>query len=210
MEKKDKLTIIIFVILVISIITLAGINYYKNRPLENVDRKIEYIMGYSYDTVLNKGESLFEDTIELLINPDIFDYAKNTNGKITFYSINKVNTYKKIKNFSIVKNILNEDSLKKYMTDKNIIYYEDSYYINDEEFTNTNYIGSIIDILSYDDKKVTFSSVNYYCNNTKYIGILEEEPNCNYEIKKTNFNIDFIDNTFRISNIEEFKQIINK
>ena len=35
MEKKDKLTIIVFAFLVISIITLVGINYYKNRPLKN-------------------------------------------------------------------------------------------------------------------------------------------------------------------------------
>ena len=63
MEKKDKLTIIVFAFLVISIITLVGINYYKNRPLKNIDRKIEYIMGYSYDSVLNKGEILFSGGI---------------------------------------------------------------------------------------------------------------------------------------------------
>lgn len=210
MEKKDKLTIIVFAFLVISIITLVGINYYKNRPLKNIDRKIEYIMGYSYDSVLNKGESLFQDTMELLLNQDVFDYAKNTNGKITYYSINKINTYKKIKNFSIVKNILNENSLKDYMEYKNIIYYEDSYYINNEEIINTNYIGSIIDILSYDDEKVIFNSINYYCDNNKYIGILNEKPTCNYETKETKFSIDFIDNTFRISSLEDFKQIINK
>jgi len=167
-------------------------------------------LGYSYDSVLNKGESLFQDTMELLLNEDVFDYAKNTNGKITYYSINKINTYKKIKNFSIVKNILNENSIKDYMEYKNIIYYEDSYYINNEEIINTNYIGSIIDILSYDDEKVIFNSINYYCDNNKYIGILNEKPTCNYETKETKFSIDFIDNTFRISNLEDFKQIINK
>lgn len=209
MEKKDKLTILVFIFLIISIITVVSIHYFSNKPLQNVDRKIEFIMGYSYDSVLNKGKDLFGDTMALLLDEDVFDYARNSNDKINYYSINKIKTYKKIKNFSIVKNALNEKSIKEYMEYKNIIYYENSYYINNQEVINTNYVGSIIDVLSYDDKKVVFNSLNYYCDNTKYIGIMEETPLCNYEEKATTFSVDYIDNTFRITSLEEFKQIIN-
>jgi len=210
MEKKDKVTIIVFIFLVISIITLVGINYYKNKPLENVDRKIEYIMGYSYDSVLNKGETLFQETLRLLLEKDVFEYAKNVNEKTKYYSINKINNYKKINNFSIVKNILNEDIIKDYMEYKEIIYFENSYYIIDEDIEKTNYIGSIIDINSYDNEKVIFKNKNYYCENSEFIGLLHEEPHCNFEIKETTFSIIFIDNTFRIANLNDFKQIINQ
>ena len=47
MKKKDKLTIATFIFLIISILLIVGINFYKNRPLKNIDRKIEYIMGYN-------------------------------------------------------------------------------------------------------------------------------------------------------------------
>lgn len=209
MKKNDKLTIIIFISLIISILLIVGINYKKNKKLENVDRKIEYIMGYNYNTVLNKGEKLFKETIELLTNDNVFEYTKDINEKTKYYSINKVKNYKRINNFSVAKNILSEDALKEYMEYKNIIYFENSYYIVDEKINKTNYIGSSIKIDSYDNSKIIFKSINYYCDNGLYIGFVEEIPVCNYETKETKFMIAYIDNSFKISSINEFKQILN-
>ena len=210
MEKKDKLTIATFIFLIISILLIVGINFYKNRPLKNIDRKIEYIMGYNSNIILDKGENLFKQTIELLTNKDVFEYAKGNDNEIKYYSINKINNYQKIKNFSIVKNILSESAIVDYMNSKNIINFENSYYIVLKDEEKINYIGSIINIDSYTNNTVTFKSINYYCDNYKYIGLIDEMPNCNYETKETKFNLIYKDNTFRIANIEEFKNIITK
>ena len=210
MEKKDKLTIATFIFLIISILLIVGINFYKNRPLKNIDRKIEYIMGYNSNIILDKGENLFKQTIELLTNKDVFEYAKGNDNEIKYYSINKINNYQKIKNFSIVKNILSESAIVDYMNSKNIINFENSYYIVLKDEEKINYIGSIINIDSCTNNTVTFKSINYYCDNYKYIGLIDEMPNCNYETKETKFNLIYKDNTFRIANVEEFKNIITK
>ena len=210
MKKKDKLTIATFIFLIISILLIVGINFYKNRPLKNIDRKIEYIMGYNSNIILDKGENLFKQTIELLTNKDVFEYAKGNDNEIKYYSINKINNYQKIKNFSIVKNILSESAIVDYMNSKNIINFENSYYIVLKDEEKINYIGSIINIDSCTNNTVTFKSINYYCDNYKYIGLIDEMPNCNYETKETKFNLIYKDNTFRIANVEEFKNIITK
>ena len=96
------------------------------------------------------------------------------------------------------------------MNSKNIINFENSYYIVLKDEEKINYIGSIINIDSCTNNTVTFKSINYYCDNYKYIGLIDEIPNCNYETKETKFNLIYKDNTFRIANIEEFKNIITK
>ena len=76
MKKQDRITIITFILLVLAIIIVVGINSYKNRKLDNVDRKIEYIMGYTYNTILNKE---FKDSIKYNLNIDnnTLDLLKN-------------------------------------------------------------------------------------------------------------------------------------
>ena len=208
MKKNDKLTLITFIILIISIIIVVGINGYKNKKLENVDRKIEYILGYTYNSIMNKGETLFLQTIDFYKNEDIFEYDKNLDESIKQYSINGIHNYKKIKNFSIVLNNFSIDSLKDYMEYKNIINYENSYYINDEKLDNNNYIGSIIELVDYNNNEVNFKSKNFYCDNNEYIGILNEEPKCNYDSFETKFTIVLENNIFKIKNIDDFKLII--
>ncbi len=207
MKKEDIKTLIVFIILIIAIISVWGINSYKNRKLENVDRKIEYIMGYSYDTIYNKGSNLFLQTISLLNDKDVFEYAKNNDGSIKRYAIENINDYIKINNFSIAINTFSDSSLKEYMNKKEIIYFEDNYYIKNYKNESNNYIGSIIDIDTYDASKITFKSINYYCDNTKYIGLLEDIPKCNYTFNETKFSIVLENNIFKIENIKDFEFI---
>lgn len=207
MKKEDIKTLIVFIILIIAIISVLGINLYKNRKLENVDRKIKYIMGYSYDTIYNKGSNLFLQTISLLNDKDVFEYAKNNDGSIKKYAIENINDYIKINNFSIALNTFTDSSLKEYMNKKDIIYFEDNYYMKDYINESNNYIGSIIDIDTYDNSKITFKSINYYCDNTKYIGLLEDIPECNYTFNETKFNIVLENNMFKIEDIKDFEFI---
>jgi len=207
MEKKDKITLIVFIFLVVSIIFVVGVNSYKTKPLKNVDRKIEYIMGLSYDTVLNKGEELFFQTINLLNDKEIFEYERNLNNSIKTYAINDLTNYIKIKNFSLATNTFSSKSLKEYMEYKKIVYFEKSYYMENFNESISNYVGSKIDIDSYNNEKVFFKSINYYCDNTEYIGSIEEIPSCEYTQKESRFSIVVDKNMFRISTIEDFIEI---
>lgn len=207
MKKEDIKTLIIFIILVIAIILVFGINIYKNRALDNVDRKIKYIMGYSYDTIYNKGNNLFLQTINLL-NNNAFEYTKNNDGSIKKYAINKENNYVKINNFSLVNNTLSENTLSEYMDLKKILYYENDYYMKENNIFNDNYVGSIIEIKDYNDNLITFSSLNYYCENSKYIGLLEDIPECIYTFNETEFNIVLENNMFKIENIKDFEFVL--
>ena len=103
--KKDEIkTLIIFIILVASIILVVGVNYQKNKKLNDVDRKIEFIFGYTYDSVLVKGEELFLETISLFNDKTVFEFEKNLDESIKKYAINDVTDYKKITNFSVAIN----------------------------------------------------------------------------------------------------------
>jgi len=209
MEKKDKITLIVFIFLIIAIIFVVGVNSYKTRKLVNVDRKIEYIMGYSYDSILNKGNSLFLQTIELLNNKDVFEYAKNLDQSIRHYSINDVNNYIKITNFSLAINTFTEDTLKEYMNYKKIIYFENNYFMEDTKVEKNNYIGSIIDIDRYDNNYVYFKNTNYYCDNKEYLGIIYEEPNCEFTKDDSMFVMKLENNMFKINNLKDF-EFLNK
>ena len=209
MEKKDKITLVVFIFLIIAIIFVVGISSYKTRKLVNVDRKIEYIMGYSYDSVLNKGSSLFLQTIELLNNKEVFDYAQNFDESIKYYSINDVNKYVKIINFSLAINTLSSSALEEYMNYKKIIYFENNYFMEDAKMEKNNYIGSIIDIDRYDNNYVYFKNTNYYCNNSEYLGIMYEEPNCEFTKNDSMFVMKLENNMFKIDNIKDF-DFLNK
>lgn len=207
MEKNDKITLVVFIFLVIAIIFMIGFNVYKNKKLENVDRKVEYIMGYSYNTVLNKGEELFFQTISLLNDKDVFEYEKTQNNSIKTYAINDITNYIKIKNFSLATNTFSNKSLKEYMDYKKIIIYDDHYYIENFNEKTSNYIGSSIDIESYNNNKVYFKSTNYYCDNTEFIGNIVDLPNCDYEKEETMFSVIVENNLLRIFTIKDFIEI---
>lgn len=207
MEKKDKITLIVFIFLVVAIIFVVGVNAYKTKPLKNVDRKIEYIMGLSYNTVLNKGEELFFRTMNLLNDKEVFEYERNLNNSIKTYAIKDVTNYIKIKNFSLATNTFSNKSLKEYMDYKKIIYYENSYYMENFNESTSNYIGSSIDIESYNNDKVYFKSINYYCDNTDFIGSINALPTCEYTKKETMFSIVKENNMLRIFTIKDFIEI---
>ena len=207
--KKDEIkTLIIFIILVASIILVVGVNYQKNKKLNDVDRKIEFIFGYTYDSVLVKGEELFLETISLFNDKTVFEFEKNLEESIKKYAINGVTDYKKITNFSIAINSFTEKSLQDYMDYKKIIYFENDYYIESNKINDNNYIGSNLKISDFSNNKVYFKSIDYYCNNYEYLGIIDELPKCNYTIKESNFIIELENNIFKVSDIENFKLIV--
>ena len=109
----------------------------------------------------------------------------------------------------IVTNTFSNDNIEKYMNYEKIIKHENNFYIESyiEEKTN-NYIGSKLDISSYDNKYVYFKSINYYCENSDYLGKLDSNPKCNYTTSETNFALVLENNSLRINNFEEINNIL--
>jgi len=208
MKNKDKLTIIVFVVLVILILGVFIIYNHKNKEL-SVDRKIKYIFeNFTYDYVYNESSKLFLKGIDLL-NENVFLYEKDENDRVKYYFIYNYNKYKKITNFAQVNAVFIKDEINKFMELKNIIMYESSYYIEDyqEDFNNT-YVGSTIELDSYDEHYVYFNSDNFYCDNANYVGLLYEEPNCNYKVTKTKFTVALENKDLKLNNLEEIKNIV--
>ena len=208
-NNNDKKSLIIFILLVVAIISIFIFNVYKNKKLE-VDRKIEYIFdNFTYDSVFNEGVDLFFQTIELLNQKNILKYERNRDESYKYYAINNYNHYRRITNFMLVTDTLKISEVEKFMKYKKIINYENSYYIEtyNEEY-NKDYIGSILDIESYDDKYVYFNSTNYYCDNGEYIGYLESEPNCNNTSINSKFTLTLENNNLRVNNLEEIINIL--
>jgi len=209
MNSNDRKNLIIFILLVIAIIGISIFNVYKNRDLK-VDRKVEYIFNrFTYDTVLNEGNNLFFQTIELLNKKNSLEYERNRNESYKYYSINNYNNYRRITNFMLVTDTLKKSEVNEFMKLKKIIKYENSYYIETyKEEYNKTYVGSILDIESYDNNFVYFNSTNYYCNNSEYIGSLEKAPNCDYTSSNTKFTLTLENNNLRVNSLEEIKNIL--
>lgn len=210
MNNNDKKTLIVFAILVILIVGIFVFNNFKDKKIDNIDRKVTYIFNnLTYDGVYNASSKLFLQAIDLLNKRNVFEYEKDNSGNIKYYAINNHNQYRKIQNFVIVSNTFAKEEVIKYMDYKKIIKYENSYYIETyTEELNQNYVGSILDIDTYNDKYVYFKSINYYCENSNYLGLLDEEPNCSYTSNKTNFTIVLENNNLRINDLEEIKNIM--
>lgn len=210
MKNKDKLNIGIFILLIVLILGVAIYNGVKNKRLENIDRKVEYIFDtMTYDMVFNKGTELFTQGIKLLISDNELVYEKNKANEVIFFSINNYHEYKKVENFSLIFDTFTKEEVTKYMELKKIIYHKNNYYIeNYKNQNNTNYIGSIIDIDNYDDKYVYFKSANFYCDNYEYKGVLENIPNCNYTSNEKKFTLIHENNSLKLSNLEELINII--
>lgn len=209
MNSNDKKNLIIFILLIIAIIGISIFNVYKNRDLK-VDRKVIYIFNrFTYDTVLNEGNNLFFQTIELLNKKNSLEYERNRDESYKYYSINNYNNYRRITNFMLVTDTLKKSEINEFMKLKKIIKYENSYYIETyKEEYNKTYVGSILDIESYDNNFVYFNSTNYYCNNSEYIGSLEKTPNCDYTSSNTKFTLTLENNNLRVNSLEEIKNIL--
>lgn len=209
MKKENIKDIIMFIILVISIIVLLIYNssITKNK---DIDRKIKYINGYSYDQILNKGKELYKDGINLIINKDYLNYEKEDNEykKYSFKKNgNNYNGYYKILDSSLIKKTFMDDAYVQFMNYKDIVYNDNYYYIKNFKNIDTMLVGSILNIKNNDEKYVYIELTNYYCDNSKFIGYLDKQPDCNYHTNKTMLTY-YLDDYMKIYNFEELKSII--
>jgi len=209
-DNKDIKTLITFISLIILILGIFLFNVIKNKKIENIDRKVEYIFdNFTHNNVYEYGNKLFFQAIELLNKKDVFEYEKDGNNKLKYFSIGDIYKYRKIINPIIIIDTFTKTETNKYLELKKIKKFQNNYYrvVYEEEY-NDKYIGSIVDIDSYNDKFVYFKSINYYCDNYQYIGDLEEKPNCNYTKTETKYTLILENNNLKIYNLEEIKDIL--
>ncbi len=207
MNNDDKKTIIVFISLIIMICLVWAYNINNNKSYK-FDRKIKYIFGsLTYDNVYNKGKDLFINGIKLLDSDFIFELDNKDN--IEYYSLGKKNNYRKIVNYSLLFSTLSSKARDKYIKDRDIVQNSNDYYMgNYIKEVKKNYIGSSLDIESYDKDKVVFSSVNYFCDNYEYIGIIVDNVECSYTETKTTWTMIMENNILKIDNLEDFRRIM--
>ena len=206
MKDKDFKTIIIFVLLIILIAILLSYNVIKKDINNNdVDRKVIYINNMTYDEVYNKSKIIFKDIMDILVK-NSFDYEKNSNGKDKVYSINRTD-YKKITNISILFSKIKEQDIDKFISYRNILIKDNNYYMLNDYNIETSYIGSHIKINGYTDDYINIKSIDYYCDDEEYMGIIDDEIICN-NTKESNFKIVFINNELIFDNLEDLINIV--
>ena len=207
MKKNDIKYIVIFILLIVLIVGTIIFSYYKNRPLNNVDRKIEYIFNnLTYDDVLNMSENTFNNALKLVKND--FEYEID-NNEIVLYSINNYNNYKKILNYSLISNTLKNNLIDSFLNSKKIINYKGEYFI--ETYSNNynnDYVGSVLSINNHGDNFVTINSTNYYCKDSKFIGVINTEPKCDYTKTESKFTLSLEGNLLKVNNLEEIERIL--
>lgn len=206
MNKEDKKNIIIFVVLIFFILLVFIFNIVRNNKTSNIDRKVININGINYNEIYKKSEDIFFSMMELLVD-DGLTFEKNNSNKDSIYSINNKD-YKKIINFSNVLTKLSNNEIDKYIKYKDILYKDNNYYLLKDKIVNTNYIGSKIKIDSYTDEYVILKSNNYYCDDYKYIGLIDKDLECNYKIEDSTFKLVFVDNNLVIDNLDSLINII--
>ena len=207
MKKNDIKYIVIFILLIILIVGTIIFSQFKNKPLNNIDRKIEYIFNnLTYDDVLNMSENTFNNALKLVKND--FEYEID-NDEFILYSINDYNNYKKILNYSLISSTLKNNLIESFLKNKKIINYKDEYFIESYDNNyNRDYVGSILSINNHGDKFVTIKSTNYYCKNNKFIGILNEEPDCRYTKTESKFTLSLENHLLKVNNLEEIERIL--
>ncbi len=207
MNKKDFKTLIIFVILIVLILIVIIFNIYKNRSL-NVDRKVKYIFdNYTYDNIIKEANALFLNAIKLAKNE--FEYVKNNRGATEYYALEKYDDYKKIQNVNLILNSLSNQEISDYLSNHQILKSNNHYYIRDNNnINNSNYIGSKLELLDYDENQVFFKSTNYYCENHAYVGLIEDTIDCDYQSNESNFTIIRENNFLKIKDFGNIEQII--
>lgn len=205
MNKEDFKNKIVFIVLIALITFFVSFNIIKNVKKQNIDRKIIYINNMTYDTVLENGKNLFFNMVDILKN-DGLTYEKNNSNKDKIYNIDGVD-YKRITNISAAFNKIDNTEIDKFMKYMGIINNNNNYYINHIKI-QTNYVGSTLNIEKYDDENVIFKSINYYCDNYKYIGNIKNDIDCNYTKKESTFKTKFINDNLVITNLEDILNII--
>ena len=207
MKRNDIKYVVIFILLIILIVSTIIFSYYKNKPLNNVDRKVEYIFNnITYDDALNMSKEVFNNALKLIKND--YEYEEN-NNEIVLYSINNYNEYRKILNYSLISNTLKNNIINNFFINKKIINYRNEYYIESYENNyNKDYVGSILNINNYGDKFVTIKSINYYCEDSNFIGVLNVEPECKYTKKESKFTLSLENSLLKVNNLEEIERIL--
>ena len=207
MKKNDIKYIIIFILLIVLIVSTIIFSYCKSKPLNNIDRKVEYIFNNkTYDDVLNMSKNTFNNALKLVKNE--YEYEIN-NNEIVIYSINNYNNYKKILNYSLISSTLKNNIIDSFLNNKKIISYKGEYFIESYENNyNRDYVGSILSINNYGDGFVTIKSINYYCEDSKFIGVLNEEPKCEYTKKESKFTLSLENGLLKVNNLEEIERIL--
>ena len=207
MKKNDIKYIVIFILLIILIVGTIIFSHLKNKSLNDVDRKIEYIFNnLTYDNVLNMSKNTFNNALKLVKND--FEYEVNED-EFVLYSINDYNNYKKILNYSLISSTLKNNIIDSFLNNKKIINYKNEYYIESYDNNyNKDYVGSILSINNHGDKFVTIKSTNYYCENSKFVGVMNNEPNCEYTKTESKFTLSLENNLLKVNNLEEIERIL--
>jgi hypothetical protein len=206
MNMKYKHLLLVGVLLLVSLYIYKDYNSYKDNLNKDTRTKVEYIFGtMNEDEVLNKGKNIFLDTIKV-ISYDYFETEKDNSDNYNIYNINNENGYLRVLNYSKVNELFNTVDIDKYNTLVGYINYENKDYIKVfSKELNNNYVGSIITLEDYDNDIVTYKSINYYCNNYKFIGILDNIPECDITNTSENiFTLRKYNNTLKVNDIEEF------
>ncbi len=211
MKKNDEIILGIFIVVII-LIGCIGIYYYSSNKKgeDKVDRKVKLIFDkYTYNDVYEKGKEIFLEGINIFRDKNTITYDVDDFNKLRHYAILDYTNYLKITNFFVVDNVFSKNEVKKFMELNNIVEVENSYYIKSRiTGVDSNYIGSMVEIDSYDDKLVNFKSTNYYCDNEEFKGILTDSPSCDYKKEESKFSIVLENNTLRLNNLEEIKNIL--
>ncbi len=208
MNKEDKKTILLFIALIIGILFVFLLNVYRNKSVEADRKKEANILGrYSYSIMEKDGIKLFFDAVKLLDPAHNLEF-ESVNDRINLYSFGEYEDYKKIINFNIISDVLSTDSIKYYINNYNIVENGLDYYYKGTSSIPNDYVGSIINIDSYNDKEVTFSNANYFCENSTFIGELSDEPDCNFIKNETIFRIILENDNLRIKDFQDIEDLL--
>lgn len=209
MKNKKLLIPLILCALLIIGLTVLLVFYIVNKDnkKESTDRTVlEYVTGnITYDNALSKGREYFIDTIKLVAN-DYLEYDESFDGNINLYLVNNVDGYVKVKNYGLIKNFLNDSSIKIYNDEVGYVSSEGNDYIkNYKKDIFTSYVGSIIDIETITENIIEYKAINYYCNNYQFVGLLESKPTCNItKESESTFTLVNENNILKINNLNEF------
>ncbi len=207
MKKDDKVTIMLFFIVILLIILLIIYHDYENRSIP-IDRKVDYIFDkFPSENVLNVSKDLFLKAIEIY-NTDNLSY-EGDDESFTYYSYGNYDKYKKIIHPEEIDSIYTKEETNKYKMDKHIYSFNGGLFIEDNGNSyNKRYVGSIIALSHWDEKYAYFDISNYYCDNYNYMGILNKEPDCNYQIINSTFKATLENDNLVLSSYNDIKDII--
>ncbi len=204
--KYKGLLVVVGLLLSISLYIYKDYNNYQNNLNKEERTHVEYIFDTMNESeALSIGKNIFLDTIKV-ISYDYFDIEKDNLDNYNIYNINNDLGYIRVLNYSKVKELFNINDYEYYNNLVGYINYENKDYIKAfSKELNNEYVGSIITLKEYDSDTITYESINYYCSDYKFIGILDKEPECNI-VKTSNneFKLRKYNNSLKVNDIKDF------